>query len=378
MALRCVAFRHRGCYGRMDPASHAHAAALRVAPHGTWSEMNRRTFLKTLAVAGALAVPGAGAPRAEAAAPGGRVELATLLDLSRCVGCGECVTACREANVAKFPEPVRPFPKMYPARVKAEDWSARRDEDGRLTPYNWLAIQTAVVEKDGQALEVHLPRRCMPCVNPPCANLCPWGAAYKRADGVVRINEAICLGGAKCRDVCPWEIPQRQTGVGLYLDLLPALAGNGVMYKCDRCHQRLDAGELPACIEACPMDVQTIGPRKEIVARARKLAAETGGFLYGLDENGGTNTIYVSPVPIEVLDRAVAHGSGQPHLRPVVDVMARDEAFAAAVFGAPLAGLAAGLLTAVRGLRDGGKDGAGPDGPAGDSGNGPGREGGHD
>jgi Fe-S-cluster-containing dehydrogenase component len=336
--------------------------------------MNRRKFLKTMALVGALAVPGAGAARAGSAGADAPVELATLLDLSRCVGCGECVAACREVNAAKFPEPVRPFPKMFPARVRAEDWSARRDEDGRLTPYNWLTIQTAVVEKDGQELEVHIPRRCMHCVNPPCANLCPWGAAYKRADGVVRINDSICLGGAKCRDVCPWGIPQRQTGVGLYLDLLPALAGNGVMYKCDRCHQRLDAGQLPACIEACPMDVQSIGPREEMAARARALAAETGGHVYGLEENGGTNTFYVSPVSFEALDRAVTHGPGQPHLRPVADVMARDEAFTAAVFGAPLAGLAAGLLTAVRGLRGAGGAGSGKPGSAAGSG----KEGGHD
>ena len=69
------------------------------------------------------------------------------------------------------------------------------------------------------------------------------------------------------------------------------------MYKCDRCHVHVAAGELPACIEAYPQEVQTIGPRDENIAQAKQLAQETGGHIYGLYENGGTNTIYDSPVP---------------------------------------------------------------------------------
>ena len=324
--------------------------------------MNRRKFLKTLGVAGTATAVGVAAPAAASAASpsheGERVELCTLLDLGKCIGCGACVEACAEVNAHKKPEPEKPFPKMYPPRVKVEDWSERRDVDDRLTPYNWLTIQTAEVEKDGEAIEVNIPRRCMHCVNPPCADLCPWGAAYKQADGIVRINDEICLGGAKCRAVCPWHIPQRQTGVGLYLDLMPSLAGNGVMYKCDRCWDRVAQGELPACIEVCPESVQTIGPRDEIVARARKLAEETGGYLYGLDENGGTNTIYLSPVPFEDLNAAIDKGPGKPHLGPVDDVMARDSSLASVVAAAPLAGVAAGVLTFIRSMKTKNTDGS--------------------
>ncbi|EFL52611.1 iron-sulfur binding protein [Solidesulfovibrio fructosivorans JJ]] len=155
---------------------------------------------------------------------------------------------------------------MYPSRVKVEDFSDKRDVDDRLTPYNWLFIQTAVVCKDGRDLTVNIPRRCMHCAHPPCAELCPWGAVAAFPDGAVRIDDSICLGGAKCPTVCPWHIPQRQTGVGLYLELAPSFAGNGVMYKCDHCQARMAAGEKPACIEACPNGVQSIGPRSMIVA----------------------------------------------------------------------------------------------------------------
>ena len=307
--------------------------------------ISRRNFLKGLgAGSAAMLLP---ARDVAAAAGSSGEELCTLLDLSKCIACGECVSACREVNLPKFPEPKKPYPEMYPtSRVKVEDWSDRRDVDDRLTPYNWLYIQSAEVEFEGQIHEINIPRRCLHCRNAPCANLCPWGAAGKQKNGIVRINEDVCLGGAKCRAVCPWHIPQRQTGVGLYMRLLPNFAGNGVMYKCDRCYNRIDQGELPACIEACPEDVQTIGPRSEIVAKAHELAKQNNWFIYGEEENGGTNTIYLSPVPFELLNEAVEKGPGKPGLSAVEDSMADEEKLAYAVGIAPFAGIAAGLIKA--------------------------------
>lgn len=278
--------------------------------------------------------------------------LATLHDLRKCVGCGECVTACRDMNQRFFPEPVRPFPKMYPKRVKAEDWSEKRDVTDRLTPYNWLTIQQADVKTAEGDLTVYIPRRCMHCVNPPCVKLCPWGAAHQEKNGISVINPDLCLGGAKCQAVCPWDIPQRQTGVGLYLDILPAFAGNGVMYKCNRCYENVAKGENPACIDMCPENVQSIGPRKEMVARAYEIAKEIGGYVYGDKENGGTNTLYVSPVPFEMLNDAIRKGKGLPDLAAKKDVMADGNAMTAALFLAPVAGVVSALskiaLTARR------------------------------
>jgi Fe-S-cluster-containing dehydrogenase component len=230
---------------------------------------------------------------------------------------------------------------MYPKTVPVEDWSGRQDVTDRLTPYNWLYIQHAKVTIDGRKTELTLPRRCMHCANPPCVKLCPWGSAKQEDNGLSRIDPDLCLGGAKCRTVCPWDIPERQTGTGLYLDLLPALAGNGVMYKCDRCYDRLENGEVPACIEACPEEVQTIGPRTEILKKAHALAEQMNGYIYGEHENGGTHTIYVSPVPFDELSKGIETGKGKPHLNSVEDSMAAGNNIALAMFIAPLAGIAA-------------------------------------
>jgi len=304
------------------------------------TSISRRTFLKGgLAAAGAVAASSLPLPSAVKGETG--QELATLIDIRKCIGCEACVEACKEANAPKFPEPKKPFPKMYPSRVKVSDWSDKRDDMDRLTPYNWVFIQEAKVTVNGKEETYTFPRRCMHCQNPPCADLCPWGAARKLKNGITRIDADICLGGAKCEDVCPWHIPQRQTGVGLYLDILPSLAGNGVMYKCDRCYNRLEEGKLPACIEVCPENVQKIGPRDEIIKEAHAIAKEIDGYIYGEKENGGTNTIYVSPVPFEELNASIKTGPGKPGLQPVEDAMAHADNLAKAMVIAPIAGIAA-------------------------------------
>ena len=98
---------------------------------------------------------------------------------------------------------------------------------------------------------------------------------------------------------------------------------------------------MPACIEVCPEDVQTIGPRDEIINKAHELAKELGGYIYGEKENGGTNTIYVSPVSFEELNKAIEKGKGKPHLQSVKDTMADANNLATAMIFAPIAGAVA-------------------------------------
>lgn len=304
-------------------------------------KISRRAFLKGSVVTACAVV----VPCVSSAAVTSEVEhIATLHDLTKCTGCGECVSACRFENRYKHPKVQKPFPKMYPPGVPVEDWSERQPVDDRLTPYNWLYIQEADVEMDDGETTVYIPRRCMHCVNPPCVKLCPWGAAEQKQNGLSTIDSSTCLGGAKCRAVCPWGIPQRQTGVGLYLDILPSLAGNGVMYKCDRCYHRIGKGEKPFCIEACPEGAQTIGNRSDIITEAYRLAKEINGYVYGDIENGGTNTIYVSPVPFDQLNKAVEKGKGQPDLLSKKNAMATGNNITTALFLAPFAGLAAAVL----------------------------------
>ncbi|MCK9274939.1 MAG: 4Fe-4S dicluster domain-containing protein [Syntrophales bacterium] len=308
---------------------------------------SRRSFLK---VTGGLALmAGIHIPKPVQARSTGM--LATLIDLSLCDGCPDldipaCVKACRAKNMAGIPDPVDPMPALLPRGVR-EDWSKKKDVTDRLTPYNWIFLQKAEVEKDGDTKTLFIPRRCMHCDNPACATICPFSANHKHTTGAVIIDKDLCFGGAKCRTVCPWNIPQRQSGVGIYLDILPELAGNGVMFKCDLCQDRILNGETPACIEACPRGAMRIGRRNEMYEEAEARAKEINGFVYGKNENGGTSTFYISPVSFETIDAAIHANPGKPHLKPVKRALAKTDGTGKSVLLSPAIGLVAGIAAAA-------------------------------
>lgn len=273
-------------------------------------QISRRSFIKRSAAAGAVsAVMLSGIEKVQAAGQSGE-EKGTIIDLTKCDGCKNegsslCVSACKLKNEARFPQPKKEDLKPYWPQKKFEDWSDKQEMTSRLTPYNWTFIDHVQVEHNGSVEEVFVPRRCMHCDHPTCMNLCPFGAISKNKDGAVKIDDGYCMGGAKCRDACPWDIPQRQAGVGLYLKIAPEVAGGGVMYKCDFCADLLAEGKEPACKTACPKDAIIFGTKNEMRHQAYARAKEVNGYVYGDKENGGTATFYVSKVPFKKIDSAI-------------------------------------------------------------------------
>ena len=305
-------------------------------------QIGRRSFLKI--TAGAAALSSFGLPKKAFAKTD--QQLSTLIDLSLCDGCVDrkvpaCVSACKTINRDKIPQVAKSIPEPWP-RKTIEDWSKKREVFKRLTPYNFIYVHKAEMDVDGQKKTVFVPRRCMHCDNPACATICPFSANHKNKNGAVVIDQDLCFGGAKCRDVCPWEIPQRQSGVGIYLKVLPGLMGNGVMYKCDLCVERLAADKLPGCVESCPREALLIGTRRAIEKAAESRAGRMNGYIYGKTQNGGTATLYVSPVPFEEINKTMIKKPGQPGMN--VDVqrrMAGTDPLAKVVLAAPVLGLAA-------------------------------------
>jgi Fe-S-cluster-containing dehydrogenase component len=316
-------------------------------------KISRRAFLKTSA--GVLAASGLSLPGKVHAGGGG--QLATLIDLSLCDGCPDmavpaCVSACKTINRDTIPPVADPIPVPWP-RKTVEDWSRKREMSNRLTPYNYLYVHRAEVEQGGERKTLFVPRRCMHCDNPACATICPFSANHKHESGAVVIDQDLCFGGAKCKTVCPWEIPQRQSGVGIYLHVLPDYMGNGVMYKCDLCNDRLELGKQPACIDACPGKAMLIGPRQEIVALAEERARQMNGHIYGMSENGGTSTLYVSSVSFDLINKTMKKEPGRPDMKPAIErQMAATDAIGKAVLAAPALGVAAGVAGAFKWLAD--------------------------
>jgi Fe-S-cluster-containing dehydrogenase component len=275
--------------------------------------ISRRSFLAGL-TAGAMAAAIGPANTTEASVRTEKV--ATLIDLERCNGCVDrevpaCVSACRDVNAGLFPKPDKSKIKDYWPQKTHEDWSNKTHLIDRLTPYNWIFVQKVTVSANGHDKDIYIPRRCMHCDNPPCSKLCPFGTNKRSPEGVVYIDPTFCFGGAKCRTVCPWSVPQRQAGVGIYTYLDPLPVGGGVMYKCNLCLNRIREGKVPACIDSCPQKAMAFGSREAIIQEAKRRAAQYNGHIYGLTEHGGTGTLYVSSVDFKKIDHAIVSQSSE-------------------------------------------------------------------
>ena len=317
-------------------------------------KFSRRTFLAAVAAASSAAV----IPKTRAHAARHPDSWATLIDLTLCDGCAHldtpaCVSACRTANTHKFPEPDPAMLKDNWPQRSHDDWSSRREVTDQLTPYNWTFVQSVRVTVAGHEETVNVPRRCMHCDNPPCVKLCPFGTLKQDADGPVHVDPSLCFGGAKCKSVCPWDVPQRQAGVGVYTYIDPLPVGGGVMFKCDLCRDRLARGKQPACVSACPRQAIQIGRKSAINAAAAALAKEYDGHIYGLNENGGTSTLYVSRVPFDLIDQALRQGAENPDtvmgLPQPDNILEKTAPLATAALIAPFAGVLGAFAATLAG-----------------------------
>ena len=315
--------------------------------------MDRRKLFTNVVQGGAFLTASALAREAAAERDASKApsQTITILDLDRCDGCANqnipsCVAACRKHNVGRYPEPVKPLQPYWPQK-SFEDFSEQRERIDRLTPYNWIYVQR--VEVEGRT--VFAPRRCMHCFDAPCRKLCPFGAIDKTLEGATRINERVCFGGAKCRDVCPWGIPQRQAGVGIYLQAAPKLAGGGVMYKCDGCADR-PSGEKPACVAACPRNAMHFGTYDEMVMKLEEISQ--GRFVYGRKENGGTATWYVSSIAFEKIEQTLAAErglkprQGEPGFASVASQLDQSKMLAGVTLAAPVVAIGGALMLRKR------------------------------
>ncbi|MGD8374898.1 MAG: 4Fe-4S dicluster domain-containing protein [Acidobacteriota bacterium] len=182
-----------------------------------------------------------------------------LVDLSRCIGCRECVRACMERRGIE----------KDPFEVKG------------------LSVEayTAIEERD----DFFIRRMCMHCATPSCASACPVSALRKTPAGPVTYDPSLCMGCRYCIQACPFKVPRYE-----WDKAVPSVK------KCDLCADRLARGEQNACAEACPVGATIAGPRDELLAEAhRRLAESPDAYVqrvYGEEEVGGTSVLFISPV----------------------------------------------------------------------------------
>ena len=238
------------------------------------SQTGRRVFLKQAALAGAALVPVA--VHKASAEPENVLSddrMGVLVDTTLCVGCRSCEWACKVAHEL----PTEPLPEYEDRSAFAE---RRRPDDRALTVVNAYDI--------GQKFPAYVKVQCMHCDRPSCVSACIVGAFSKGASGGVTWDGDRCIGCRYCLVACPFQIPAFQYGEAFRPDVL----------KCDFCASRTDQGKLPACIDVCPMEALTYGPRADLIKvareRIRRSPERYEPHIYGETEAGGTSWLYLA------------------------------------------------------------------------------------
>ncbi len=146
-------------------------------------------------------------------------QLGFFHDNDSCISCRNCIIACKDKNDLPLGEKFR---RVYD--YAGGSWEV--DTNG------------AYVGKDNFAYSVSV--ACMHCETPACMTACPVTAIKKREeDGVVWIDDQICIGCGACVTACPYNAP--------YLS-----QEKGIARKCDLCRSLIDNDEDPACVACCP------------------------------------------------------------------------------------------------------------------------------
>jgi Fe-S-cluster-containing dehydrogenase component len=105
----------------------------------------------------------------------------------------------------------------------------------------------------------YVPIYCHHCAKAPCRDVCPVEAIARNEQGIVLIDNDLCIGCRECLEACPFGAMQ-------FDDRLE------VAVKCDLCLHRLAENKQPACISVCPTACISLGGKKSIAAVFEKPA----------------------------------------------------------------------------------------------------------
>ncbi|MGI8535208.1 MAG: 4Fe-4S dicluster domain-containing protein [Mycobacteriales bacterium] len=225
-------------------------------------------------------------------------------DTSVCIGCKACEVACKEWNEV----PDDGFDLL----------GMSYDNTGSLSADTWRHV--AFIEQPGRGAhpptppvdlgmpgasppEVQLPDSgtdddhpdfrwllssdvCQHCTHAACLAVCPTGALFRTEFDTVYVQPDICNGCGYCVPACPYGVIERRTGD-------KGTKNVGIAQKCTLCYDRLDAGQRPACAQACPTESIQFGDVTELRERANQRVAKLhdagimDARLYGNDPDDG-------------------------------------------------------------------------------------------
>ena len=171
------------------------------------------------------------------------------VDVTRCIGCHSCELACAVAHSA------------------AKTLVGALSEDPRPK----CRVHVEPIERSS------VPMQCRHCSDAPCVTVCPSGALGRDSDDdPVLYSPRQCIGCNNCLTACPFG------------SITPGPAGRKIV-KCDLCVDRLQAGEQPACCQACPCAALSFVPA-EVAARQKRQAAAKR-YLVTLESTQDTSAV---------------------------------------------------------------------------------------
>jgi phenylacetyl-CoA:acceptor oxidoreductase subunit 1 len=144
-----------------------------------------------------------------------------VIDLRKCIGCKACTKACKQVH--------------------------------KVPPDRWRRVVDCGISQPPERQRTFLPMNCMHCSEPPCLEVCPTTATYRRPDGIVDVHYEMCVGCSYCIVACPYlartiifhdgsDFDEAET-TSQESDLVtPNLDHIGVATKCNFCLPRVDAG----------------------------------------------------------------------------------------------------------------------------------------
>lgn len=188
---------------------------------------------------------------------------AFVLDQSRCIGCHACTVACKVEHGVELGV----FRTWVKYVERGEFPQTRR--------------HFAVL-------------RCNHCTKPPCVEVCPVKALYKREDGIVDFDPERCIGCKACLNACPYD--------ALYIDPESHTAA-----KCNFCAHRVETGLKPSCEVVCPTGAIISGDMDDPDTEVARILGTAATTVRSAEQGTGPNVYYVG-ADTSVLDPLAAAG----------------------------------------------------------------------
>ena len=200
-----------------------------------------------------------------------------VIDLKKCIGCHACTIACKAEH-------------DIPVGVNR----------------CWVKTVEKGTFPDTQRL--FLPVLCNQCEEAPCMKICPTGALFRRADGIVDLNGEACIGCKACMVACPYD--------QLFID-----PNTRTAEKCNFCANRIENQLKPACVSVCPTECRIFGDLDDASTEIAQIVQRQPFTVRKPEKGTGPKIFYLgaddSIMQPEIAARPFMFREGQVHLRPL-------------------------------------------------------------